>query len=102
MKEHITAVVGRYKGRVKGWDVVNEALRDDGTLRKSRWVQIIGEDSEQKQYDFIAKAFEYAHQADPDAELYYNDYNLDTKKEKCDGTVKIVKYLKSKGLRIEK
>jgi xylan 1,4-beta-xylosidase len=101
MKEHITAVVGRYKGRVKGWDVVNEALRDDGTLRKSRWVQIIGEDSEQKQYDFIAKAFEYAHEADPDAELYYNDYNLDTKKEKCDGAVKIVKFLKSKGLRID-
>jgi len=101
MKDHIMAVVGRYKGRIKGWDVVNEALRDDGTLRKNRWVQIIGDDSEQKQYDFIAKAFEYAHQADPDAELYYNDYSLDTSKEKCDGAVELVKYLKSKGLRID-
>jgi len=101
MKDHITAVVGRYKGRVKGWDVVNEALRDDGTLRNSRWLRIIGEDSEEKQYDFIAKAFEYAHQADPDAELYYNDYSLDTKREKCDGAVAIVKYLKSKGIRID-
>jgi endo-1,4-beta-xylanase len=101
MKDHIMAVVGRYKGRVKGWDVVNEALRDDGTLRKSRWVQIIGDDSEEKQYDFIAKAFEYAHQADPSAELYYNDYSLDTSKEKCDGAVKIVKYLQSKGIRID-
>jgi len=95
------SVVGRYKGRIKGWDVVNEALKDDGTLRNSRWLRIIGEGSEEKQYDFIAKAFEYAHQADPNAELYYNDYSLDTKKEKCDGAVAIVKHLKSKGLRID-
>jgi len=101
MKDHIMSVVGRYKGRVKGWDVVNEALRNDGTLRKSRWVQIISEGSEEKEYDFIAKAFEYAHQADPNAELYYNDYSLDTEKEKCNGAVEIVKYLKSKGLRID-
>jgi len=101
MKEHITTVVGHYKGRVKGWDVVNEALNDDGTLRNSRWLRMIGEGDEEKQYEFIAKAFEYAHEADPDVELYYNDYNLDTKKEKCDGAVKIVKFLKSKGIRID-
>ncbi|MBN2181498.1 MAG: endo-1,4-beta-xylanase [Sedimentisphaerales bacterium] len=101
MKDHITTVVGRYKGRVKGWDVVNEALNDDGTLRNSRWLQIIGEGKPEQQYDYIAKAFEYAHQADPDAELYYNDYSLSTDKEKCDGAVEIVKYLKSKGLRID-
>jgi len=101
MKDHIMTVVGRYKGRIKGWDVVNEALKDDGTLRNNRWLQIIGEGSEEKKYDVIAKAFEYANQADPDAELYYNDYNLDIKKEKCAGAVEIVKYLKSKGLRID-
>jgi len=101
MKDHIMSVVGYYKGRIKGWDVVNEALKNDGTLRNSRWLQIIGEGSEEKQYDFIAKAFEYAHQADPNAELYYNDYSLDTEKEKCDGAVALVKYLKSKGLRID-
>jgi endo-1,4-beta-xylanase len=101
MKEHIMSVVGRYKGRVKGWDVVNEALNDDGTLRNSLWLRIIGEGEQEKQYDYIAKAFEYAHQADPNAELYYNDFSLDTKKEKCDGAVAIVKYLKSKGLRID-
>jgi endo-1,4-beta-xylanase len=101
MKEHIMSVVGRYKGRVKGWDVVNEALNDDGTLRNSRWLRIVGEGEQDKQYDYIAKAFEYAHQADPNAELYYNDFSLDTKKEKCDGAVAIVKYLKSKGLRID-
>jgi len=101
MKDHITSVVGRYKGRVKGWDVVNEALNDDGTLRNSQWLRIIGEGKPEQEYDYIAKAFEYAHQADPNAELYYNDYSLDTSKEKCDGAVKIVKYLKSKGLRID-
>ena len=101
MKEHISTVVGRYKGRVKGWDVVNEALNDDGTLRQSQWYKIIGEDKPEQKYDHIAKAFEYAHQADPDAELYYNDYNLSTKNAKCDGAVAIVKHLQSKGLRID-
>jgi endo-1,4-beta-xylanase len=93
MKDHIFTVVGRYKGRVKGWDVVNEALEDDGMLRKTSWFETIGE-------DFIAKAFEYAHQADPNAELYYNDYSLD-KPAKRDAVVKLVKDLQAKGLRID-
>jgi endo-1,4-beta-xylanase len=58
MKKHITTIVGRYKGRVKGWDVVNEALNDDGSFRKSRFYNIIGE-------DFIKLAFQFAHEADP-------------------------------------
>jgi endo-1,4-beta-xylanase len=72
MREHIHTVVGRYKGKVKVWDVVNEAISDGGTnaLRNSLWLEIIGP-------DFIAKAFEYAHEADPDAILRYNDYNLE-------------------------
>jgi len=72
MHDHITTVVGRYKGKIKVWDVVNEALADGGTniLRTSPWQQIIGP-------DFIAKAFEYAHEADPDAILRYNDYSLE-------------------------
>jgi endo-1,4-beta-xylanase len=72
MRDHIHAVVGRYKGKVKVWDVVNEALSDGGTnlLRKSLWLEIIGP-------DFIGKAFEYAHEADPDAILRYNDYSLE-------------------------
>lgn len=101
MKDHIMAVVGRYKGRIKGWDVVNEALNENGTLRSSQWLQIIGEGSEDKQYDFIEHAFRWAHEADPNAELYYNDYGLETSKAKCDGAVAIVKHLKSKGLRID-
>ena len=69
LKEHITAVVSRYKGSIYAWDVVNEAVSDKGDeyLRNSLWYQKCGE-------DYIAKAFEYAHEADPDAILFYNDY----------------------------
>ena len=72
MRDHIHTVVGRYKGKIKAWDVVNEAISDGGTnlLRNSLWMEIIGP-------DFIAKAFEYAHEADPDAILRYNDYGLE-------------------------
>jgi len=72
MHDHIAAVVGHYKGKIKVWDVVNEAIADGGTnlLRNSPWSQIIGP-------DFIAKAFEWAHEADPDAVLRYNDYGLE-------------------------
>ena len=70
LHDHIQTVVGRYKGRINGWDVVNEALNEDGTLRKSPWLEIIGD-------DYIAKAFQFAHDADPKAELYYNDYSLE-------------------------
>ena len=72
MREHIHTVVGRYKGKIKIWDVVNEAIADSGTnlLRNSLWLEIVGP-------DFIAKAFQYAHEADPDAILRYNDYSLE-------------------------
>jgi endo-1,4-beta-xylanase len=92
MREHISTVVGRYKGRVHGWDVVNEALNEDGTLRKSPWLNIIGE-------DYIARAFEYAHEADPQAELYYNDYNLEYE-AKRNGAIELVKKLKQQGTQI--
>lgn len=94
LREHILTVVGRYKGRVKGWDVVNEAIADeDGSLRKTKWLEIIGE-------DFVQKAFEYAHEADPDAELYYNDYSL-FNKPKRDGAIRLVNDLKAAGVRID-
>ena len=72
MRDHIHTVVGRYKGKVKVWDVVNEAIADGGpdALRNSLWRQIIGP-------NFIARAFEYAHEADPKAILRYNDYGLE-------------------------
>lgn len=92
MREHIHQVVGRYKGKVRGWDVVNEALNDDGTLRRSAWLEIIGE-------DYIAKAFQFAHEADPDAELYYNDYSLEGERKRL-GALKLLKNLLDAGVPI--
>ncbi|MGP8199890.1 MAG: endo-1,4-beta-xylanase [Limisphaerales bacterium] len=90
MRDHIQTVVGRYKGRIKVWDVVNEALNEDGTLRRSPWLKIIGE-------DYIAKAFQYAHEADPDAVLRYNDYALEfTAKRK--GAIALIKKLQAQGV----
>ncbi|RYD46994.1 MAG: endo-1,4-beta-xylanase [Verrucomicrobiaceae bacterium] len=86
MREHILIVAGRYKGKVKGWDVVNEAISDGpGGLRDSPWRKIIGD-------DFIDHAFRYAREADPQAELYYNDYGLENP-EKRARAVKMLKGL---------
>jgi len=90
MHDHIAAVVGRYRGRVNGWDVVNEALNEDGTLRRSQWQRIIGD-------DYIAKAFEYAHEADPKAELYYNEYSLENE-AKRKGGVDLIRKLLAQGI----
>lgn len=93
MRSHIIAVVSRYKGRVKGWDVVNEAIMEDGTYRKSKFHQILGD-------EFIPLAFQYAQEADPKAELYYNDYN-EWYPEKVKTVNKMVQTLKSRGIRID-
>jgi endo-1,4-beta-xylanase len=92
MRDHIHTVVGRYKGRINGWDVVNEALNEDGTLRQSPWMKIIGE-------DYLAKAFEFAHEADPKAQLYYNDYSLENE-AKRNGAIELIKKLKALGVPI--
>ncbi len=92
MRDHIHTVVGRYKGKIKAWDVVNEAIADGGTniLRSSLWSEIIGP-------DFIAKAFQYAHEADPDAILRYNDYGLENpaKRKKL---IALIKSLQEQGV----
>ncbi|HOX83478.1 MAG TPA: endo-1,4-beta-xylanase [Chryseolinea sp.] len=67
LKNHIQTVVTHFKGKVASWDVVNEAFNDNGTLRNSIWVQKLGT-------DYIARCFQYAHEADPNALLFYNDY----------------------------
>jgi endo-1,4-beta-xylanase len=87
MRDHIHTVVGRYKGRIKAWDVVNEALNEDGSLRRSQWYRIIGE-------DYIEKAFEYAHEADPAAELRYNDFSIENE-PKRKGVIALVKKLQA-------
>lgn len=93
MQEHISTVVGRYKGKVDAWDVVNEAFNEDGSWRESPFYKIIGD-------DFIHLAFKFAHEADPDAELLYNDYNL-YKPEKRDAVIALVKDLQANGLRVD-
>lgn len=92
LREHISTVVGRYKGRIKGWDVVNEALNQDGTMRQSPWFKIIGE-------DYLAQAFRFAREADPDVELYYNDYDLELP-AKRNGAVALIKRLQTNGVPI--
>ncbi|WP_394992803.1 endo-1,4-beta-xylanase [Emticicia sp.] len=94
LKQHITEVVGRYKDEIYVWDVVNEAVPDGGTdiYRKSKFYDIIGE-------EYIAKAFEYAHEADPKALLFYNDYNTENK-VKREKIYQLLKNLKEKGVPI--
>src|ERR1051326_6100480 len=92
MRDHISTVVGRYKGRIKGWDVVNEALTQDGTMRQSPWLKIIGE-------DYLSRAFQFAHEADPSAELYYNDYDLELPAKRA-GAVALLRKLKDSGVPI--
>jgi endo-1,4-beta-xylanase len=90
LHDHIQTVVGHYKGRINGWDVVNEALNEDGTMRQSPWQRIIGD-------DFVVKAFQFAHAVDPNAELYYNDYNLATP-AKRDSAVALVTRIRAAGV----
>lgn len=93
MKQHISAVVGRYKGRIKGWDVVNEAFNDDGTYRQSPFYKIIGP-------EYLELAFRFAHAADPGAELYYNDYSM-AKPKKREAVCRLVEDLRKKGCIID-
>lgn len=97
MKRHIETVVGRYKGKIYAWDVVNEVL-DSGDqkpngLRNSLWYQIAGE-------EFIEKAFEYAHAADPQAKLFINDYNTDIPEKRQD-LHDLIKRLQDKGIPVD-
>jgi len=93
MKNHIYTVVGRYKGRIHGWDVVNEAFLDDGSYRQSKFYEILGE-------EYIPLAFQYASEADAAVELYYNDYN-EWYPGKREAVVRMIKTLKERGIRID-
>ena len=93
MQNHIAKLAGRYKGKIHAWDVVNEAVEDNGSWRKSPWYKIMGE-------DFIAKAFHLAHEVDPNAHLIYNDYNTETP-VKRDFIVGMVKSFKKRGVPIQ-
>jgi endo-1,4-beta-xylanase len=93
MKEHIFTVMGRYKGRIHGWDVVNEAIMQDGSFRNCKWFEIIGE-------DYVQKAFEFAREADPEAELYYNEYDYEYG-PKTQGVIQLIRNLQSHGVRVD-
>jgi endo-1,4-beta-xylanase len=93
MKDHIFTVMGRYRGRIHGWDVVNEAVMADGSFRKSKWHEIIGE-------DYVIKAFEFARQADPHAEIYYNEYDYEYR-PKLEGVIRLIRSLQAKDVRVD-
>ena len=93
MREYIRTVVGRYKGRIDAWQVVNYAIGRDGNYTKTKWYNIIGE-------EYVIKAFEYAHEADPNVELYYNGFDMLTP-EATTSIVQLVSKIKSKGFRID-
>ncbi|WDE98471.1 endo-1,4-beta-xylanase [Lentisphaera profundi] len=93
IKKHIFKIVGRYKGRIKGWDVVNEVFNTDGSFRETELYTIMGE-------EYIEKAFQWVKEADPDTEIYYNDYGLYNEK-KLDATVALIERLKEKGIDVD-
>ena len=95
LKDYIAAVMGHYKGRIKAWDVVNEAISDKGGeyLKDTHALRAIGE-------DYVERAFQFAQAADPQAELYYNDYNIE-QPAKLEKTIRLVRSLQAKGVRID-
>ncbi|WP_033443583.1 endo-1,4-beta-xylanase [Saccharothrix sp. NRRL B-16314] len=94
MRNHIANVAGHFKGKVVHWDVVNEAFEEDGTRRQSVFQQKIGD-------SYIAEAFKAARAADPNAKLYYNDYNIEGIGSKSDAVYNLVKSFKQQGVPID-
>lgn len=90
---HITKVAARYDGKVYSWDVVNEALNEDGTLRKSIFLDKLGD-------DYIVEAFRLAQKASPHSQLYYNDYNIEQPKKRA-GAIALIKKIQAAGVRID-
>lgn len=92
-QNHITTIAARYDGKVYSWDVVNEALNEDGTLRNSIFLQKLGP-------DYIVQAFKLAAKAAPNTKLYYNDYNIEQPKKRA-GAIEIIKKIQAAGVRID-
>ena len=93
LEDHIATIVGRYKGKIHSWDVINESVIEGGLQRQSKWYKILGD-------DLYEIAFAAAAKADPDAELYLNDYNM-TDPGRRERYVEIIKRLQSKGIKID-
>ncbi len=94
LKTHIQTVVAHYKGHVFAWDVVNEAIGDNGSMRETIWYKGIGP-------DYIEQAFRFAHEADPDVQLFYNDFGAEGLGAKSSAVYSLVKDLKDKGVPID-
>ena len=94
LHDHIRTVVGRYKGRIAQWDVVNEAIADDGTLRDNVFLRVIGP-------EYIDLAFKWAHAADPGALLFYNDYDLELRGPKARAALALVRSMHDRGVPID-
>src|SRR5690606_8181485 len=93
MKTHIDSVMRHFKGKVNSWDVVNEAFNEDGTLRNTIWMEKIGD-------TYIEKAFTFAHKADPEALLFYNEHGLEVNPIKRSAVLKYLNNLKGRGVKI--
>jgi endo-1,4-beta-xylanase len=93
LRQHILTEAGHFRGRIWAWDVVNEAFNDDGTMRDTLWLQELGP-------GYIADAFRWAHQADPKALLFYNDYNIEGVNAKSDAVYNLVRDLQAQGVPI--
>lgn len=94
MKLHIQTIVEHFKNKVTAWDVVNEAFNEDGTLRNSIWKQKIG-------IGYIEKAFLFANEANPNALLFYNDYNLESNPIKRNSVLSLLKNLRNRGVKVD-
>ncbi len=94
MKVHIQTIMSHFKNKVKAWDVVNEAFNEDGTLRNSIWKQKIG-------VSYIEKAFLFASEADPNALLFYNDFNLESNTTKRKSVLSLLNNLRNKGVKVD-
>jgi endo-1,4-beta-xylanase len=94
LRQHIFTEAGHFRGQIWAWDVVNEAFNDNGTLRDTLWLRGIGP-------SYIADAFRWAHQADPRAILFYNDYNIEGINPKSDAVLALVRALRGEGVPIQ-
>ena len=90
---HITTIASRYDGKITSWDVVNEALNEDGTMRKSIFLDKLGD-------DFVTEAFRLAQKAAPNTKLYYNDYNIEQPQKRA-GAIGLIKKIQAAGVRID-
>ena len=94
LRDHVHTVVGRYRSKVDTWDVVNEAVADDGTMRENLWYEAMGE-------EYLDRAFTWANEVAPDTDLYYNDYGADQINEKSDAIYDVVSRLLDRGVPID-